>query len=868
MSTHRLNSRRSLSFQLLLCFCCTWLIIALQVGFSFPAFAAARQTPTPLPSQDVTRAGVSVVRLLVSYSGATNATDTRSAANSTIMCTGLGVFVLSQRAPGSVSRYENWVLTDGSLVNTENKATCLPSEPDAKLASMIIFTSTAYNSQQAIKFTVNGADVSVHCISRDRACADSPALFSFMSNADQPQPFLDLAAGQVGGTSTSDVGNALSLARSDATLNGLQTSNIGSASSTTYEDQLALYRTPVIMSQKNGTTEVGTPLVNSSGELVGMHVGKNSVATIPATVLTSFLQSVLPKRASAPALSPVYENWKDGMDAYYQHATTSAHTSFYTAYAANASFQAAQRFASLTVIVQSTGGKPQTPPATQGGLTVNGMRFPYGQLALFFALLIALVLFVILINWRARLKRRKRALDAELADAEQHATIDAQRIRMAELEALQGQMTGLSSPLPAIEKIGPLGAVHLCPRCSKVVNADARACANCQQQLMPADMGVARRGYTPLPAVYGQMNGVGSPVPVRPPVSVPGSLEEQPTVVPAGAIAEQPTIIPGRSIAEQPTVDVPLDSEYVDDAYHDPEKTIPYAMRHLSGQRLGFVVDARSDPGIKRKYKPNEDSLFVAQGVVKGSSRPPMFGLFVVADGMGGHANGEDASRLAIQAVIDYLLPKIVGQGLRHGDTYTRLLVEGVQEANLAVHQNNIQQNCDMGTTVTATLCVDGVGYVANVGDSRTYLYRPGTGLKKVTIDHSVVASLVEAGIIKPDDIYTHPKRNQIYRSLGEKPVVEVDSFMVPLQPGDKLILCSDGLWDMVRDPKIEAVIKEFDGHPADVGNGLILAALDGGGEDNVSVIVVHMTESVDMSGFPAIQLIAKPEAVQMPTLP
>jgi serine/threonine protein phosphatase PrpC len=877
MITHRRNSRRSLSFRLPFFFLCAWLIIALHVGFTSLAFAAAQQTPTPLPSQDVTRAGVSVVRLLVSYKSSADATNTGPTANSTIMCTGLGVFVLSQLMSGSVSRYENWVLTDGSLINTANKATCLPAEPDAKLTNIIIYTSTGYNSQQTIKFTVHAADISVRCLSSDPSCANSPALLSFTSSADEPQPFLDLAAGQTSGTTNKTAeGKALALTQSDASLSGLQTSNISSALSTTYEDQLALYRTPTLMTQPNETTEVGTPLVNSTGELVGMHVGTNSAATMPVTALAAFLNLALPKRASTSALSPVYENWKNGMDAYYNQATGTAHTSFQKAYAANGGFQAAQHFATLTAIsssqsnqnAQSTGGQQRAISTTQGGLTVNGVQVPYGQLALFLAILVALVLFVLLINWRARSKRRKRALDAELADAEQHATIDAQRIRMAELEALQSQVSGSSSPLPAIEKTGSLGiAVYLCPRCSKVVNADARSCSNCQQPLVPADASIQRRGYTPLPAVYSQANGVGSPVPGRPPASAASSIAEQPTVVPAGAIAEQPTIVPGRSIAEQPTVDITSASEQVADGQNDSDKTIPYAMRHLSGQRLGFVVGARSDPGIKRKYKPNEDSLFVAQGAVKGSARPPMFGLFVVADGMGGHANGEDASRLAIQTVINYLLPKIVGQGLRQGDTYTRLLVEGVQEANLAVHQNNVQQNCDMGTTVTGALFVDGIAYVANVGDSRTYLYRPGAGLKKVTTDHSVVASLVEAGIIKPDDIYTHPKRNQIYRSLGEKPVVEIDSFMVQLQPGDKLILCSDGLWDMVRDPKIEAVIKEFDGHPADIGDGLIQAALEGGGEDNVSVIVVHMTEAVEMSGFPAIQLIAKPDSVQMPTL-
>ncbi|TMC22815.1 MAG: hypothetical protein E6J34_05110 [Chloroflexi bacterium] len=136
-----------------------------------------------------------------------------------------------------------------------------------------------------------------------------------------------------------------------------------------------------------------------------------------------------------------------------------------------------------------------------------------------------------------------------------------------------------------------------------------------------------------------------------------------------------------------------------------------------------------------------------------------------------------------------------------------------------------------------------------------------------MTNDHSVVASLVEAGIIKPDDIYTHPKRNQIYRSLGEKSVVEVDPFMEQLRMGDKILLCSDGLWDMVRDPKIEEVIKHPMPDPAMTADALVQAALDGGGEDNVSVIVVSMVEGSDQTLISGVQLLDKPDSLQMPEI-
>jgi serine/threonine protein phosphatase PrpC len=239
---------------------------------------------------------------------------------------------------------------------------------------------------------------------------------------------------------------------------------------------------------------------------------------------------------------------------------------------------------------------------------------------------------------------------------------------------------------------------------------------------------------------------------------------------------------------------------------------------------------------------------------------------------MGGHANGQDASRLAIQTIINYILPKISANNQMDDVAFLNLLRDGVQCANQAVHQRNLEERADMGTTMTAAMVVGPTAYVANVGDSRTYLYHEPEGLSMITHDHSVVASLVDAGIIKPDDIYTHPKRNQIYRSLGEKPAVDVDSFRVPLQVGEKLLLCSDGLWDMVRDPEIQRLMSAPVPDPAKTSKYLIQAALGGGGEDNVSVIVVSFSEAEiptsSQASMTGVQLLYKPETVTVPDLP
>jgi protein phosphatase len=145
----------------------------------------------------------------------------------------------------------------------------------------------------------------------------------------------------------------------------------------------------------------------------------------------------------------------------------------------------------------------------------------------------------------------------------------------------------------------------------------------------------------------------------------------------------------------------------------------------------------------------------------------------------------------------------------------------------------------DMGCTLTATLVRGANALVANIGDSRTYRMRQGK-LMLVTQDHSLVARLVEQGLLQPEEVYTHFQRNMIYRSLGVQPTLDVDVFTLELEPGERLLLCSDGLWEMVRDGMIEEVLLErYD--PQQACDRLVELANLAGGEDNVSVIVLNV---------------------------
>lgn len=148
-----------------------------------------------------------------------------------------------------------------------------------------------------------------------------------------------------------------------------------------------------------------------------------------------------------------------------------------------------------------------------------------------------------------------------------------------------------------------------------------------------------------------------------------------------------------------------------------------------------------------------------------------------------------------------------------------------------------------MGATVTTALIMDGQAFIANVGDSRTYLLRDGK-LDRVTRDHSLVERLVEAGQIEPDDVYDHPSRNLIYRSLGAGHAeVDVDIFVERLQPGDALLLCSDGLWEMIRDPQLQKILTEQE-DVEKACESLIQIANENGGEDNITAVLVRCVEA------------------------
>ncbi|HET9493793.1 MAG TPA: protein phosphatase 2C domain-containing protein [Chloroflexia bacterium] len=253
-----------------------------------------------------------------------------------------------------------------------------------------------------------------------------------------------------------------------------------------------------------------------------------------------------------------------------------------------------------------------------------------------------------------------------------------------------------------------------------------------------------------------------------------------------------------------------------------------------------------SDVGQVRKI--NEDSVLTLEATVLEHEGYLPVALYVVADGMGGHQSGEVASSIAARTVgamvnSSLLGPLVAGDPVaRDPDTCARLLQSAVLEANRRITDLARERHSDLGTTVVAALLIGNQVTIANVGDSRAYLWHNGE-LQVITRDHSLVMQLVTAGQLSLDEIYTHPRRNEIYRALGDSRLTEeeIDIYALRLRPGDGLLLCSDGLWDFVRDPDIAAVLAAPAADPQTVAFTLVDRANLNGGEDNISVIFARV---------------------------
>ncbi len=254
---------------------------------------------------------------------------------------------------------------------------------------------------------------------------------------------------------------------------------------------------------------------------------------------------------------------------------------------------------------------------------------------------------------------------------------------------------------------------------------------------------------------------------------------------------------------------------------------------------MRIACEARTDVG--RKRKGNEDAL----------SLDEQRGLYVVADGMGGHAAGEVASRVAVEAIAEFITLTAGDEevtwpyGLDESISYDgNRLQTAIRHANHRVLET-VRQRADyegMATTVAAVLMEGDTAHLAHVGDSRIYLWSHGE-LLQLTHDHSWVNEQIQNGVISAEQARHHPLRNVVTRALGGRAELVVDVQSRKMSPGESLLLCSDGLTTMVPDVELARILCEADGDLARAVETLVAEANGKGGEDNITVVLLRFEE-------------------------
>lgn len=254
-----------------------------------------------------------------------------------------------------------------------------------------------------------------------------------------------------------------------------------------------------------------------------------------------------------------------------------------------------------------------------------------------------------------------------------------------------------------------------------------------------------------------------------------------------------------------------------------------------------FQIGAASSVGIQRDH--NEDALFAMSTVLISNRVAIPAGLFVVADGMGGHEHGEKASELAVQAMAGSVMPQLMPPALGLEDASSDKHLQEIMSKGVHSAHKSIQENASGGgSTLTGLLIIGKSVTIAHIGDSRAYHFDNQHDPRVLTTDHSLVKRLEDLGQITPDEAATHPQRNVLYRALGQVEQVDADLVSTQLPVSGHLMVCSDGLWGLVSDPEMSKIIATTT-NPQEASQQLIKAANAAGGPDNITVIIIQIPE-------------------------
>jgi len=298
---------------------------------------------------------------------------------------------------------------------------------------------------------------------------------------------------------------------------------------------------------------------------------------------------------------------------------------------------------------------------------------------------------------------------------------------------------------------------------------------------------------------------------------------------PAGQGVTTQPVKPPKHVSEAETA--PLSEEQINE--------IAYLGQRIEPQQL-IAGAARS---VGKTRDKNEDSLFLHTSLIGALSSSLPFGVFIIADGMGGHQNGEKASATAVRSMGNYLISKLYASlyGLNPSppsESLQEIMKLGITQA----HQNIIEAAPGGGTTMTAVISIGTQMTLAHVGDSRAYAIYLDGRMQLLTRDHSLVKRLEELGQITAEEAALHPQKSMLYRALGQGEAPEPDIFTASLPNPGYLLICSDGLWGVLSEERIFQIISESVS-PQRACQNLADAANAAGGPDNISLILVRLSD-------------------------
>jgi serine/threonine protein phosphatase PrpC len=248
--------------------------------------------------------------------------------------------------------------------------------------------------------------------------------------------------------------------------------------------------------------------------------------------------------------------------------------------------------------------------------------------------------------------------------------------------------------------------------------------------------------------------------------------------------------------------------------------------------RCGIAYD------VGRVRQSNEDCLVAISSLQQGDGVSPYYGLFLVADGMGGHEQGERASLLAAQTFSREVIGKFGAQWMGGGGENFESIQEILESAMRMANQAVMLNLPGSGTTLTAALVFSRQVFLTHIGDSRAYFL--GKEIRQITHDHSLVQRLVDQGHISTEEAGRFAQRNVLLKAVGQVEGIENDFLSMPWEHGSRLLLCTDGLWGVLSDSEIFRISKNYPS-PQDASTALARQANTMGGPDNISVIIVEM---------------------------